>query len=264
MHKFNVLLKKDLTSIFRTKKFLIVLLVLISFAILSPISAKLIGFLLNILNEQVGSDFEEVNQLVKILGNASYVESYAQLSGNVAELFIFILIILFGPSIIKEKTKGTYHILKMNGICDRTYVMSHTLSQIIVVSICYIISIMFFIITTYITFGRVFAINWLYSLFCLYLLIMFFVVFINFVSCYSKSTTISMIISFSSYFSLVLVNMFGKIKYFLPFSLNDACNMVLDSSITKENNISIISTVIWISIMLLIMMIYKKNNVKNS
>ena len=49
MHKFSVLLKKDLTSIFRTKKFLIILLVLISFAILSPISAKVIGLMLNLL-----------------------------------------------------------------------------------------------------------------------------------------------------------------------------------------------------------------------
>ena len=263
MHKFKVLLKKDLTSIIRTKKFLIILLVLISFAILSPISAKLVGVLLKLLGDNLGNDFQGMNEIAKLLGGASYSDSYVQLAGNVAELFIFILVIIFGTSIVKEKTVGTYHILKMNGVSDRLFILSHVLSQIIMTTVAYIASCLVFFLTTLIIFGEAFPIHFVYSLFSLYMLVIFFIVYMNFVSCYSKSPTMSMVINFSSYFGFVLFNMFGKIKWFFPISLNDNCISVLNNVITKENNIALISAFVWCIAMIAIMMLFKNNKIKS-
>lgn len=263
MYRFNVLLKKDLTSIFRTKKFLIILLVLISFAVLSPVSAKAVGLLVNFVGDKLGGQVQELSELSKMLGGSSYVDSYAQFAGNLAEMFIFILIILFGSAIVKEKVKGTYHVLKMNGVKDREFVMSHVLSQVIAVSVAYVISCLFFLLATFVLFGRALPRNALYSLFSLYLLLIFFVILINFISCYAKSNTYSMVVNFSTYFGIVLMNIIPKVKYFLPFSLNDNTISVLNGQITLENNVSIISTIVWCCIMIAIMMIFNKNKVKN-
>lgn len=256
MNKLGCLLKKDLTSIIRSKRFLILLIVLIGFAIISPVSAKIVGELIKLLGD-------EMQELTALLGGATVVDSYVQLNGNLAEMLIFILIIMFAGSIIKEKTKGTYLTLKMNGVSKREFILSHILSQIITVTITYIISLIFFIITTLILFGAAFPSNWLYSLFSLYLFIIFFVILINFISNFSKSNTQSMILNFSIYFGILMLNIFGKIKYFFPFSLTDNVISVLDSKITLNNNISLITTILWCFIMVVILMMFTREKFDN-
>lgn len=256
MKKIKCLLKKDLTSIFRTKKFLIIFLVLIGFAIVSPISAKIVQELLKLFGEDLG-------ELSALLGTATYIDSYVQLNGNLAEMFIFILIIMFASSIIKEKTSGTYLVLKMNGINKREFILSHVVAQLIVVTISYFLSIIVFLVTTYILFKAAFPTHWFYSLISLYLFIVFFVIMVNFISNFSKSTTQSMVLNFSFYFGILMLNMFSKIKYFIPSSLTDNVVSVLDGSITKECNISIISTFIWIIGLILILMLGTKEKISN-
>lgn len=257
MNNFASLLKKDLTSIFRTKKFLIILLVLIGFAILSPISAKIVGELIKLLGDELGD-------LTALLGSSTYVDSYIQLNGNLAEMFIFIIIIMFAGSIIKEKTKGTYFVLKMNGVNKKEFILSHILSQIIVVTVSYVISIVIFLLTTLILFGEALPRNALYSLFSLYLFIIFFVVLINFISGFSKSSTQSMVLNFSLYFGILMLNIFTKIKYFLPFSLTDNVITVLNGDVTLDCNISIISTTVWCIIMIVSLLLFSKDKINNT
>lgn len=256
MSNFKCLLKKDLTSIFRTKKFLIILLVLIGFAIISPISAKILAELIKILGDEMGD-------LTTLLGSATYIDSYVQLNGNLAEMFIFILIIMFAGSIIKEKTKGTYFVLKTNGVKKQEFILSHILSQIIAVTVTYIISLVFFILTTLILFGEALPKNFLYSLFSLYLFMIFFVVLINFISGFSKSNTQSMVLNFSLYFGILILNIFTKIKYFFPFSLTDNVISVLNGKITTNTNISILTTIVWCIIMIVLLLLFSKDKINN-
>lgn len=96
------MIRKEFLEYIRTKKFLILVVVLLFIALSSPITAKLLPYI-----------FESIDlQGIKItIPDPTYIDAVDQYIKNLSQIGIFVIIFLVSGSIADEKTNKTFEIL---------------------------------------------------------------------------------------------------------------------------------------------------------
>lgn len=113
-----VMLKKETIEFFRTYKMLILFIVFLLFAIISPLTAKFMPEILTfVLPEEVAETFPD----------PTAIDSWAQFFKNFSQLGLFVLTILFANSLIHEKIEGTLTILLTKGLRRKTVYLAKLL-----------------------------------------------------------------------------------------------------------------------------------------
>lgn len=113
-----VMLKKETMEFIRTYKMLILFIVFLLFAIISPLTAKFMPEILTlVLPKEVAESFADPTAL----------DSWAQFFKNFSQMGLFILTIMFANSLIHERTDGTLTILLTKGLRRRTVYLSKLL-----------------------------------------------------------------------------------------------------------------------------------------
>jgi ABC-2 type transport system permease protein len=255
MRNFFILLKKDITALIRTKKLLVMLVMLVLFAMESPIIAVLTPKILKSMGEEYAA-------ITSAIPDPTAIDAFAQFNKNITQIVLLVTIAIFSSILVREKVKGTYSILKMNGVRLKEYLLSHICSQVIIFTASYLVSVMFFITYTIILFEKM-PQNSLFSLMCLYLFMLVFIVLINVVSHFSNSTTMSMVISFSCYFVFLFLAIFEKLNQYLPIKLTEYATSILDGQLGLKHWETVLANIGIIVLLLCIGLFFKKDRINN-
>ncbi len=220
MKKFMIVLKKDIFEQIRTKKFLIIFLVMILFGLASPLLAYFMPDIIKQIDLQID---------IKI-PDATIIDSYLQFIKNIAQTLTFVLIIIFSIAIVNEKKKGTYHVLLSNGVKTKTFILSKVVSQTLVILISYFATIGLFGFYNYVFFDTWFV-NHSVIFFLLIFVNLLFILSISLVAnTISKNSTFAIALTFIFFFIFSIINIIPKINVYLPMYLLDLSSKVINNS----------------------------------
>lgn len=220
MANFKILLKKNFLELKRTKKWFIFIGV---FAFLSIVSALFAKYLLALITPV----FEMMGLVIEF--EPTIADSYAQFTANMGETAYLLIVIMFSALLIKEKTAGTYYILKNNGVKESEIVLAEYLTKLILITVSYLASILVFVICNLILFNSYTGYRGVISLIFIYLLLVFALTFAFFVSSVVKKKSIGYVLGIVSYFVLPILSTIPKINVATPFyTLTLANNVMVD------------------------------------
>ena len=210
MKTYFILLKKDLLELWRNKRFLIIAVVFIVFALGSPIMARMMPEIITSI------DFGSSSESVKIeLPPATITDSYDQFVSNITQMGVFAIIATFGGLIVRERRKGLYNNLVNNGVNKIQFLFAKVDAQCIAVTVIYLVSCLLFSAYNYILFDAFLVEHSLLSFLSLYVYLIFIICLVNFFATIAKSTTLSIVLSFAV---AILIGLFEFFKFgkYLP------------------------------------------------
>lgn len=262
MHNFFILLKKNIVEMIRNKRVLIFGIVFIFFSIISAVTAKYMPRLIEWILSQAG-EIEGSNAFVV---SSTVADSYVQFISNIGQVAILFVPLMFAATIVKEKEKGTYDVLKMNKVNDREIVLAHLTSQIILVTVCYLVSIALFVPLNILFFKQVMGLRGFVAILYLYLLLIVNICITMFISCACKKKGKSYLFVVLVYFILSIVDAIPKVNSFLPYNLLSLSNelMLYSNYKLSDHLITAISTVVISAILIASSIFVTKNRINNS
>lgn len=238
MNQLLLLLKKDLMDLYRNKKILILIIVFLLIGLLSPLFALLTPQILEYLSK-------ENSDIIISIPDPTFIDSYMQFFKNISQIGLFILIIVYSSLIVEERQKGMFANLIINGANKYNFVLAKVISQIIVFTIIYLVSILLFFLYTYILFEQVFTSYFLISFISYYVYIIFLIGIINLISSITKTVITTIVFNFLILFGLMLFDIIPKIGKYLPNYLsNIANNIIIDANYFSYFGYNIIITII--------------------
>ncbi len=262
MRNFAILLKKNLVEMIRNKRVLIFGIVFVFFSIISAVSAKFLPELIKWILTQSG----EIEGTDSLILSSTVADSYVQFISNIGQIAVLFVPLMFAATIVREKEKGTYNVLKMNKVSDSEIVFAHLVSQIILVTVCYLVSVALFVPLNILLFKQIMGVRGFVVLVYLYLLLVVNICITMFISCASKKKGKSYLFVVLVYFGLSIIDVIPKVNSFLPYNLLNLSNELMAYSNYKLSNhlITAISNVV-ISVLLVISSIFvTRNRINNS
>jgi len=220
MRQFITLFKKDLTELWRTKKVLILAIVFVIFALSSPLIAEMTPALLESLGDAV--------QIT--MPDPTINDSYDQFVKNIGQLGVFTMIIVFGGLIANEKKRGLYTTLRNNGVNKFNFIFSKIVSQLLVLTVIYGISVLIFSLYNSIIFDQLFVeYSWL-SFLAFYVYLVFVICLTNFFSAISKNSLVAILLAIGVVISLAILDLFEFGKYAPNYLMSISLGILGDNS----------------------------------
>lgn len=261
MANFKILLKKNIVEMVRNKRIVIFSVIFATLSVISALTAKYLPVLLKLL--LTGLDENGLGTL--LIFEANVANSYMQYISNFGEIGILVVGVLFVGAIVKEKSKGTYASLKMNGVKDCEIVFSHLVSQILLITVSYLISVALFVVLNIILFKQIMGVRGLVTLVYIYLLLLVTVCFSLFVSCLCKKSGKAYLFVILSYFGIGLIEVFPRINRINPFHLLTLSNNLmytLEYSLS-EHLLTALSSLAFCVVFVIISLFIVKNKINN-
>lgn len=261
MGNFKVLLKKNIIEMVRNKRIIIFSVVFSALSLISALSAKF----LPVLMEFLISGFEDSGIGTLLMLEANVANSYVQYISNFGEISILIVGILFVGTIVKEKSKGTYSSLKMNGVKDSEIVFSHLVSQILLVTVSYLVSVALFVVLNIVLFKQIMGVRGLVALTYIYLILLVTICFSLFISCLCKKGGKAYLLVILSYFVFGLLEILPRINRVNPFHLLTLSTNLMyykDYSL-EEHLLTSLSTLGLCFIFVIVSLFIVKNKINN-
>jgi len=214
MGSYMVLLKKNLIEMVRIKRILIFSIVFVCLSVISALTAKFIPILFDLLMNELG---DEIGSFLII--KASVADSYVQFISNFGQIALLLIGVMFATTIIKEKNRGTYDMLKMNRVKDHEIVLSHLSAQILLIIVSYLLSVAVFVVLNILLFKQIMGIRGFVVLTYIFVVLLATICFSLFSSCICNSSGKSYLLVILSYFVLSVVELLPKINRFSPLHL---------------------------------------------
>jgi ABC-2 type transport system permease protein len=199
--------KKEINEIIKTNKIYILPAVFLFFGLLSPISAKYTPQLMQEMLKSYGMASQKFPE-------ASFLDSYAQLFKNIAQL-CFIIILVFAGAIVGEKVKGTAILVLTKPVSRAKFILSKFAAAICLYTFAFILASIACIYYTYLLFPIFYNDKLLLSLFTLWIYGAFLISMTIFVSTIGKSFTISAVLGIAGF---ILISASTIIPYVSKFS----------------------------------------------
>ncbi len=261
MSNFITLIKKNLLEAFRTKKILIFIGVFLAIGIISPVTAKVLPRIFEALLDSL----ENMGVQGISIFDGTVADSYAQFISNNAELGVLFISLMYVGTIIKEKEKGTYAMLKTSKVKDSEIVLAHYVSQVIVFTISYLLSVASFVVLNIVLFRQIMGVRGLVVLAYIYLISLVALAFTLFVSCVVKSRGQGYLIVVLGYFIIYFLEIIPKINIINPFHLFTLSSSLVSNKnyILKDNLLTAGITLIWGILLVLVSLYLVKNRIDN-
>ena len=258
MNDFKILFKKDMLEIFRTKKWLIYLITFLAIVVISVVTARLLPELLNLL--LVGTEAEGMYEYQYSVG-----DSYVQFVSNMGQIGWLLIAVMFSTSLVREKTHGTYQMLKSNGVSEFKIVLSHFLTKLVLITLAYLASLILFIPMNLIIFKEYAGLRGFVSLSYLYLSLVFALSLALFVSSLVNKNKAGYAIVIIIYFVLTILSVFPYIDIYNPlYGLTLANNIIIKTDYEISDYLINLFITIALNVGLIIASIYLfKNKVDN-
>ena len=166
MANFVVLLKKNILEMIKNKRIMLFAIVFAAISLISALTARYLPEIFKILLEGIENTGGEL-----FMFSYNVSDSYIQYISNIGQLALLLIGVLFATSITKEKVKGTYNNLVVRGVKDRDIVLAHYVAQLLVITVCYLLSIAVFVVLNIILFNQIMGLRGFTVLVYLYLLL---------------------------------------------------------------------------------------------
>ena len=229
MSSFLILLKKDLLEFKRNHKWLILIGVFSFISILSAITAMILPELFELVFVSAGMDFG-------VTLEANVGDSYLQFIANMGEMGLLVAMVLFAPILVKEKQEGTLLTLQNNGVSEAKVVLSHFISNLILLTVSYLISIGVLVSLNLLIFQEYAGIRGIVALLYVYLAFVFSLAISLFASSICKKKSTAYGLSIILYFLLFILSAIPYIDVYIPlYSLNLASNIITDANYIKSD-----------------------------
>jgi len=209
MSTTGVLFKKDLMEQVRSRKALILAVVFLFLALVSPISAKLMPQLLKNFVVQGGVTIS--------IPEATYNDAVAQFVKNAGQLVVFLLIFVVAGAVADEKIRKTLEMVLVKPVSRSAFILSKFLAYFSTITLSYAVSSLLFYLYTVSIFESFSGLNFsiVAVLTLIYLLLIISVTI--FASTLSRSPAIAGVIGlFSSFIFGSILGLFSSTAGYAP------------------------------------------------
>ena len=261
MTNFVILLKKNIVDMIRNKRFIVFGIVFVAISLISALSARYLPEIFEALLE--GMEEEMGGQM--ILFTSSVADSYVQYISNIGQIAVLLIGILFASSITKEKNKGTYNNLITHGVKDKEIVLAHYVSQLLLITISYLLSVAIFVVLNIVLFSQIMGVRGLVTLTYLYLLLVATLSFTLFCSCLCNKNSRAYLIVILGYFGLTLLEVIPRLNKFNPLHLLTISTelMYYENYVLSEHLITSLFTIVISVVLVVVAVLVSRNRVNN-
>ncbi|MHB8842014.1 MAG: ABC transporter permease [Candidatus Aquicultor sp.] len=144
MGTISVLFKKDLLEQVRSKKLLILAIIFLFLAMVSPISAKLLPQLVKNLTSQGGITIK--------IPEPTFNDAITQFVKNASQLVIFLLIFVVAGAVADEKVRKTLEMVLVKPVSRQSFILSKFLAYFSTVTVFYLVGVVVFYLYTVLLF----------------------------------------------------------------------------------------------------------------
>ncbi len=213
MNKTIVIIKKELTDQIRSYRFFIFSIILLIFAISSPVLAKMMPEIFKSMGDQLQIQ----------IPTPTYVDAYAQFFKNLSQMGTLVILLIFAGIVCDEKVKGSATMILTKNVSRTTFVVGKFLTAALIWTAVYLVSALICIGYAYYFFpvaphGSLLLANvmfWLYGLLIISITL--------FASTISNSHATATIYSFLSWIILLITSAIPRVQKYSP-SLLGAVN----------------------------------------
>jgi len=247
------LLKYDFYHLRKTSKFIIFPVIIVIFAILSPITARYMNELLDLALADSGINI--------VLTDPVVLDSYLQYIGNLYETILYVVLFVGVGFFIKDKTKGLLPLVLSKPISKTKYVLSKYISISVLILLSLLMGYVVFSYYTYFIFDEVDMIGMLLTTLLFFVFIIYILSIALFTSIYFKSYLASVSITFGVYIITSMLTIFevSVFQYLPGFISNNSINILIGEEVAKDVFINVVAT-LFISIIFIVLAIKKINN----
>ena len=247
------LLKYDFYHLRKTSKFIVFPVVIILFAIISPITARYMNQILDLALADSGIDI--------VLTDPVVLDSYLQYIGNLYETILFVVLFVGVGFFIKDKTKGLLPLVLSKPISKTKYLLSKYISLNILILVSLLLGYLVFSYYTYFIFNEI-------DMFGMFLTTMLFFVFTIYVLSISlftathfKSYLASVSVTFGIYILTSMLTIFevSIFKYLPGFISSSSVDILIGEEVVGDVLMNVGVTVL-ISIIFIFFSIKKFSN----
>jgi len=215
MRNFTVLLEKELRENLRTKKFLVLACVFVSFAILSPMMARFVGEIFEFLLPAADAEV-----FMAILPDPIWHDAYTQFYSNMAQIGAIVTVILFMGLIHREKSSGTIDLLFCKGVTPASFVLSKFAVSVSITLLALLVAILVNFGYTVFLFeegGQICYVLLGAGAYGIFLILV--IAWVIFASTIAKSTATAAVLGFVGYMLVLFLSSLPTIGRFLPGGL---------------------------------------------
>ncbi len=219
MRTFLAALNKEIMEQFRTRRFLIVMVVLVLFGMLSPLTARYMGEIFKLV---AGSE-----QFASVLPQPDISQAYVQFIKNTAQFCAILGVVLCMGSVAIEKEKGTAALMLVKPLPRSIFLLSKFLAYGFTFAAGILSAGAAALFYTWYLFGPVDILRWLAVCGLLWLYTMVFVAVTLFFSTIFRSQAAAGGAAVGTFLVLTMVGAFPSIAPHLPAHLVPWSNAIL-------------------------------------
>lgn len=202
--------KKELIEQWKNKKAISLLIVMLLFAITSPLLAKIMPDIMGSMMQEMGLPIPEV----------SFVDAYVQYYKNLQQIIMIMIILLYSGNVCAEISRNTIVLPLSKGLARPAFVTAKYLAVSIVWGIIYIVSSSVFYIYTQILFPNQAPQYLLLSFTCLFVFFLFLQAIVIFFSTVFNRSYGAMLGSGAVMVVLYIINIWPKTIKYSPLALS--------------------------------------------
>jgi ABC-2 type transport system permease protein len=249
MRIFWVMLKKELIENFKKSRFIVMLIVLLLFGIMSPLTAR---YLPEIISFIIGTSGDSMGIPIEI-PTPSIFDSYAQYYKNLTQMGIFVQILIFMGIVSDEKSKGTAVLILTKAVSRNIFLFSKYVAASLIVTLTLIPSYAVFYIYTYLLFDKFPPFASIIGVLMYLLFSLFILAYTFFASTMTNKTSYSALIAIGGYFVLSILSILPKISDWFPMKLNEAAYQISAGlNVVSDYTKSIVATLAGIIVLVLV------------
>ena len=224
------LLKYDFYHLRKTSKFIVFPIVIIIFAILSPITARYMNELLDLALADSGINITLTDPVV--------LDSYLQYIGNLYETVLFVVLFVGVGFFIKDKTKGLLPLVLSKPISKTKYLISKFVSLNILILVSLLIGYLVFSYYTYFIFNEIDMFGMFLTTILFFVYVIYLLSISLFTATYFKSYLAAVSVTFGIYIFTSMLTIFEvSVFNYLP-------GVIVNSSIDILVGVEVIGDVL--------------------
>jgi len=232
------LLKYDFYHLRKTSKFIVFPIVIIIFAILSPITARYMNELLKLALSDSGIDITLTDPVV--------FDSYIQYIGNLYETVLFVVLFVGVGFFIKDKTKGLLPLILSKPINKIKYIISKYLSLSILILVSLLMGYLVFSYYTYFIFKEVDMIGMFLTTLLFFIYVLYILSISLFSATYFKSYLAAVSVTFGIYVFTSMLTFFKvSIFNYLPgVIVNSSIDILIGEEVIGDVLLNVVVTLL--------------------
>ena len=231
MKGYMIFVSKECVEIIRTKRLFVLGCVFLLFAFTSPLLAR---YVMEIFAALMPAG--EAEMFAAVMPEPTWQDGYIQFYGNISQIGIIAIIMLFMGVVFDEKRKGTAPIMMMKGLSHTGFIMAKFTVMGAATVVIMLVSVFISHLYTYALFGEAANIGSLILGFLIYCVVLLMVISVSiFCSTIAKSVAMSAILGFAFFMGFSIIAVLPRIGQYSPGALLGSMPIEVTVDITPDS-----------------------------